>query len=305
MRTLKNLFFAALVLSGTSVSLYSQTIYQGAYTLPDSGQTQEITLLDGSVLRGVILQIFEQEIEFKSTFGVMRIQKTQIRNLETVYLSKTKKGDWWFENPNRTRLYFMPTGRMLRKGDGYFSDYYLFFPGFATGITDNFTLGGGMSLFPTSVDEQVFYLTPKVGIIQRKHTNIAVGTLLIKLPFFEDDNDEENPNEDESPNFVGVLYGVSTFGTPDNSLTIGLGYGFVDSDLADRPMVTIGYEKRLSERTSFISENWILPGVDQPAISYGLRFMGNKIAVDLSLINTIGEDAIFPGFPFVGFVYNF
>lgn len=85
----------------------------------------------------------------------------------------------------------------------------------------------------------------------------------------------------------------------------GFGYGFVDSDFAEKPMLMLGGEKRLSRRIAFVSENWILPGVDQPLISYGFRFFGEKLSVDLALINTLGEDAIFPGFPYIDFVVNF
>ena len=39
---------------------------------------------------------------------------------------------------------------MLKKGEGYFSDYELFFPGIAYGVTDNVTIGGGFGSFVSS-----------------------------------------------------------------------------------------------------------------------------------------------------------
>src|SRR5687768_16544543 len=38
-----------------------------------------------------------------------------------------------------TRLFLAPTGRPLRGGEGYFSDHWIFFPGLAYGVSDNFT----------------------------------------------------------------------------------------------------------------------------------------------------------------------
>jgi hypothetical protein len=51
-------------------------------------------------------------------------------------------------DPNYSRLLFAPTGRPLRAGDGYFSDYELLFPGVAYGLTDNVTLAGGVAIVP-------------------------------------------------------------------------------------------------------------------------------------------------------------
>jgi hypothetical protein len=154
---------------------------------------------------------------------------------------------------------------MLKKGQGYFSDYMLFFPGVAYGFTDNFTFGGGMTLIPgVDIDDQVFYFTPKFGLKTSRNTNIAAGALILALP--EIDN--------ESP-VVGILYGVGTFGDPDG------------------------------RRVSFVSENWIFPEVDEPLVSAGFRFFGEGISVDLGLINVLGEDIFFPGIPWVDFVFNF
>jgi hypothetical protein len=98
---------------------------------------------------------------------------------------------------------------------------------------------------------------------------------------------------------------VGTYGTPNLSFTGGAGYGFVDGEVADKPMVMVGGEARMTRRTSFVTENWIFPGVDEPVISYGVRFFGEKLSVDLAFINTIGEEAIFPGVPYIDFVFNF
>ncbi len=56
---------------------------------------------------------------------------------------------------------------------------------------------------------------------------------------------------------------------------------------------------------ALVSENWIFPGVDVPVVSYGFRFFGEKMAVDLALFNVLDDDAIFPGIPYVDFVWNF
>lgn len=227
----------------------------------------------------------------------MTIPIAKIENIKEAPFTSIKDGKYWFPNPNSTRLFFAPTGRMLKKGEGYFSDYYLFFPGIAYGISDNVTFGGGMSLIPgIGFENQIFYITPKVGLKATENASFAAGALVMALSDFDDDSDFP---------IVGILYGVGTFGTTDKSLTIGLGYGFADKDLAEKPMIVVGGESRVSRRVALVTENWILPGVDNPLISYGLRFFGEKISIDFAFLNTLGEDSLFPGVPYLDFVFNF
>jgi hypothetical protein len=69
----------------------------------------------------------------------------------------------------------------------------------------------------------------------------------------------------------------------------------------------LGGEKRMSRRTSFVTENYLLPGEANAAISYGIRFFGEKLSVDLAFWNAFGEDAdpIFPGIPYLAFAVKF
>ena len=88
-------------------------------------------------------------------------------------------------------------------------------------------------------------------------------------------------------------------------MTCGIGYGMVDSKLANKPLIVLGGEKRLTRRIAFVTENWIIPGVDNALISYGVRFLTEKFTTDFAFLNTTGENAIFPGIPYIDFVYNF
>jgi len=300
MRNIKSLKLFFLLTTFLSTFLFSNVFAQEIQNLlqiPDSTHVQVITTVDKSSNVGRIVKIGENEIVFKAEFGTIVIPIDKIKDIKEIPATAIKDGVYWFPNSNATRLYFSPTAFSLKKGDGYFADYYLFFPGFAYGITDNFTIGGGMSLIP-GVDpaDQIFYFTPKIGIKAAEKFCLAAGALILKVPDFDD--------EEDSP-VAGILYGVGTFGEPDGSFTLGLGYGFVDNDFADKPFVLIGGEKRLSRRVGFVTENLIFPGIDNPIVSYGIRFFGEKLSVDLALWNTLGEDLIFPGIPYIDFVFNF
>jgi len=102
------------------------------------------------------------------------------------------------------------------------------------------------------------------------------------------------------------LYGVATTGNRESNFSLGVGWGYVGGTLTDRPVVTVGGQHRLSRRIALISENWFLPFDDSngSVVSYGLRFIGEKIAVDLAFANSL-EDAIFPGVPLLGFTFKY
>ena len=286
--------FFILFLGGTMNAQESQIKVK--LTIPDSTIIQILNTTDGSTLIGRIVEIGENEIQFETTIGKLTIPIAKIENIKEAPVTSIKDGKYWFPNSNSTRLFFAPTGRMLKKGEGYFSDYYLFFPGIAYGVSDNVTIGGGISLIPgVGFENQIFYLTPKIGIKATENANFAAGALIMRVSDFGDD---DHP-------IVGILYGVGTFGTTDKSFTIGIGYGFADGDLAEKPMIMVGGESRVSRRIALVTENWILPGVDNPLISYGVRFFGEKLSVDLALLNTLGEDSLFPGVPYLDFVFNF
>jgi len=289
-------FFSILFALSMATAQTTKNI-QKNLIIPDSAHVQVITTQDKSTMLGRILEIREKDVLFKAEFGMIVIPIDKIVKIELVPVSSLRQGEYWFPNPNATRLFFAPTARMLKKGDGYFADYYLFFPAVAYGITDNITIGGGMSLIPwIDFSEQVFYFTPKVGLSATEKFAFGAGALIIKIPGI---------GKGMKTPFLGIVYGVGTYGSPNSSLTVGLGYGFVDDDFAEKPMVIIGGEHRISRRLALVTENWILPGVDKPGISYGMRFFGERMSVDLALLNTVGKSAIFPGIPYVDFVFNF
>jgi len=258
--------------------------------IPDSTQIQILTVEDGSSFIGRIIEFGEEELKFETKYGILTFPVFEITELKLISRDQLKEGKYWFPNPNCSRLFFAPTGRMLKQGEGYFADYFVFFPTFTFGITNNITLGGGFSIIPgLDLDEQVLLFTPKVGIKTSKKMDLALGALIVKLP--------------EDAQSAGILYGVSTFGTLDKSVTVGLGYGYFDDELADKPIVVLGGETRTSRSISLVTENWIIPEKDTPVLTFGLRFFGEKISVDFALIFPMEKDVLV--FPYIDFVYKF
>ena len=257
---------------------------------PDSAQVQILGLKDGSTIYGRVIVATADSLTFQSSGGAtIQLPIGAVKSIREVATNEVHDGEYWFDNPNATRLFFAPTGQMLKAGEGYVSDYEVFFPGVAFGVSDNITLGGGMSLFPAGISEQVYYFTPKIGISLNDKTHLATGALLIG-------------SQGETG---GIYYGVATFGDGNASFTVGGGYGFAGGDIESRPVGMVGGEVRLSRRIGFVTENYLLPvSHDNVLYSFGLRFMGEKLTTDLALFNVSGSGSTF-GLPFVDFVFRF
>ena len=284
---MKRTFFLiqlATLLCISFTSSYSQVVLEQLH-VPDSGFVQVITTNGGNTFIGKIISVMDEEIEFETEVGILKIKISNIKEIKEHSLSVIKGDEFWFPDPNSSRLYFAPKGKMLKKGEGYYQNIWVIFSSVSYGFTDNITVGVGTIILP---NVPFYYITPKVGIAATENFDFAVGALIIKIP----------------DHTAGILYGVGTYSGNDFDFTLGLGYGFADDNLAEKPMITLGFEKRLSRRTAFISENWVFPGVDDPILSYGIRFFGESMAVDVAFYNTI-SGIQFPGIPYLDFTYNF
>ncbi len=147
--------------------LFSAGRSEGTISLgiPDSTQVQILKVDDGFSFKGRIIEVGEEEIKFETKHGVLTFSIFEITGLKLISEDQLKEGKYWFPNPNCSRLFFAPTARMLKKGEGYFADYFIFFPTINYGVTSNVSLGGGFSILPgEDLDEQILLFTPKVGI---------------------------------------------------------------------------------------------------------------------------------------------
>jgi len=286
-----------ILMSGAERSEADNSYLKSSLKLPGPGHVQIIKSKDGSTNIGRITAVTADTVVFATGIGTMNIPIASIQSIEEVPESSIREGKFWFPDPNTTRLFFAPTGRMLKKGSGYIADYYLFFPAANYGFTDRFSFGGGCSIIPAgSIKTQIYYITPKIGLKQSEKLNVAAGALVLKFPDFDD---EDVP-------LLSVLYGVGTYGSADRSVTLALGYGMEGSELAARPMIVLGGESRLLRRMALITENWVVPGLSGAVVSLGCRFFGEGLSTDLAIISAVGEEVEeTPWMPYIDFVFNF
>lgn len=278
-----------VVAAFTSLPLQAQaTPIRDQIHVVDSTRIQVLTMRDGTSLIGRVVALRQDSADFETSIGHISVAVADIREIKETEAGRVHDGEYWFANPNATRLFFAPTGQMLKKGEGYFADYELFFPSFAYALTDNVTIGGGASIFPAGLDEQVYFVTPKVGMSFGEQVHVAAGVLFAGT----------------KGGTGGVGYGVGTLGDGDRSVTLALGYGFSGGEIENKPVAMLGGEKRVSRRIALVTENYLPPTKDANFVySFGIRFMGEKLTTDLALVNSVGSGII--GVPYVGFVFRF
>jgi hypothetical protein len=244
-----------------------------------------VEMKDGSRLVGTLVAQDERSVRVRTRSGL------EIEVARNEVLSLRRGGARVGGDLNDTRLLFSPTGRPLRKGEGYFTDLELFFPGVAVGITEHLSLAGGVSVVPgLGLGEQAFFLAPKVGFRLSDRTAVAAGVLYGALP------------DDELDDF-GLAFGVATFGGRDRSLSLGV--GVADAGLGDgldpTAIVMIGGAVTVSPRIALVSENWLVlhDGLElgEQPIGLALRFLGDRLSADVGFVTVpaaLDDGAIVP-----------
>ncbi len=118
----------------------------------------KIELNDGNVLNGRIIERKANVLVFKTdNLGVIDIPTNNIKKITEINEANMKNGEYWFPNPNSSRYFFGPSGISLKKGEGYYQNIYLAYNSVSYGLTDYFTIGGGVFL-PVAA-----FITPKVS----------------------------------------------------------------------------------------------------------------------------------------------
>ena len=101
----------------------------------DSTLTHLLRTRDGATMLGRLVGESVDSIRFQTTGGMLLLARTSIAELRRIDPWNVHHGEYWPADPHATRLFFAPTGRMLKKGEAYFSDMWLFFPALTVGDT--------------------------------------------------------------------------------------------------------------------------------------------------------------------------
>ncbi len=258
----------------------------------DTGK-KSIELTDGSIIKGRVTKVGSEIIEVTLASGqVVKIKRGEIERVEDDSGVLAYGVD-----PNISRLFFAPTGRTLKQGDGYFSVAEIFFPMVAVGVTDDIMLSGGITLVP-GLEDQAYYFNAKGRPLHVKNFDLSAGVLYANVTSGDQ-------------NGIGAFYVTGTYGDERKAVTFGGGYGFeTEGGVADYPMLMFGGEIQMSKSIKAISENWIITGDETGGIiSLGIRFFGRNLSADFALMYPFsgsgGTTSGWPFIPWIGLNYNF
>jgi hypothetical protein len=254
-----------------------------AQTAPDS-LVYRVETKDGNAFTGTMLEQDAEKIKLKTeTIGEVTIFRRDITRTTLVSTSQMRKGKLWSDNPQATRYLWSPNGYGLRKGEAYYQNVWVFFNQVAYGVTDNFSIGGGMiPLFLFAGAPTPVWITPKVSFpVSKDKVNLGVGALVGTVIGAGDDVGS-----------AGLLYGLSTFGSRDRNFTVGLGYGFAGGEMASTPVVTASGMLRIGAKGYLLTENYLIRSGGE---SFGLfmiggRYIIQKVGLDFGLVIPSGVD---------------
>ncbi len=258
----------------------------------------QIETNDGNEFMGEIVSEDALKIVLKTEkLGEITISKNDIKSQIKVNAQQIKGGKFWFDNPQATRYFWASNAYGLKKGEGYYQNIYVLWNQFAYGITDNFSIGGAVvPLFLFGGGPTPVFITPKFSIpIQKEKFNIGGGAIIGTVL-------------GESESSFGIVYGLTTFGTRDNNVSLSLGYGFAGEEWVQSPLINVSGLFRLSSRFYFLTENYFINagGEGVGEIGLGGRWIIKKAALDfIFAIPIIPDMGTFLVLPAIGFTIPF
>ncbi|MDR0864472.1 MAG: hypothetical protein LBO74_06020 [Candidatus Symbiothrix sp.] len=271
----------------------------------DSTKVYKVELQDSTAYIGRIIQKDSAAITVKTSPAMqVELPVEKIKNVSEIKPSDPEyidqSGKKWFPNPNPANYLLGPSAFALKKKEGYYQNVYLFFNSVGIGLTDHIAVSAGIEILTTSLSltdsdySPLFFLTVKAAGYELADKFHAGGGL-----FYGGLGSEGG---------IFSAYGTGTYGSLDHNITCTIATaGSSDGDWLDAPILGISGLTRISRKVAFISENWFVPTEENGYVfSYGVRFLGEKISVDLAFLNNseiIREIPI--GIPFVGFVVKF
>jgi len=285
---------------------------------PPSGTLTELRLKDGSTLYGVVREDTTGSIVFTTVAGVvLDVPRREVASILPAR-GEVVAGEFRPADPSETRLIFGATARSLRRGESYLALVEFVLPFVQVGVTDRFSIGGGMPPWPFETSQAPpVWVTPKYQFYRSASTTAAAG--LFNLETFGSGR-------------LGIAYAVATTGSADRSVSIGAGWAYARYDeesyptscassrraptgsapscgdertsttTVGSPVVMIGGERRLGARVKIVTENYAFRHGGIASIA--VRLLSRRFSTDLGVFAPVGGGAVVFA-PVVNFVWRF
>lgn len=232
----------------------------------ETAKEQQVIILleDKSELSGELVSEDEREVVINSiSLGLLTFSREEVKRI--IYLDEKGR----IPNPNPTRYFIGQSAYTHEKGEGYYQNIYGLFNLVSYGVTDRFSVIGGVELISLFSGTPILFANAKYGVPVAPKLNVAASlsylTFAGSLAEFS----------------IGSLNGLVTYGTKEHQFTVGTGYGFANGEVSNTGILTIGGTTRLTKRLAFVTENYVLTNGGDAIISGGIRYIAKKLTIDL------------------------
>ncbi|MFN3940004.1 MAG: hypothetical protein ACK4IY_05420, partial [Chitinophagales bacterium] len=268
-------------------SAIAQTI-----SVEDTAAHYLIRTNDGNEFTGLVthrdLQIIVIQTE---SYGQITIPLNIIKHIKIVKPTEIVNGEVWPENPQATRYFWAPNGYGINQGEIYYQNIWILFNQFSFGITDYFSVSAGViPLFLFAGTSTPAWVVPKFSIpLVENKLHIGAGALAGAII-------------GETDTGFGILFGNVTYGSRNKNLTLGVGYGFADGQLAEAPVINLSFFSRIGKNGYLLSENYFLYINNETLglISFGGRSIIRRTGIDYGLAIPVGSEIDIFAIPILG-----
>lgn len=270
------------------------------------GDEVRVRLADGQELRGVVAALEPGFLVLHIADGrAVWVAWDAVEIVLRDVRDRTGTAYAW-RDPNVTRYFYAPSAFTLPRGTGYVSQKQLVFTTAAVGVTDWLGLEVGTIVPLLFTPARVGIVGAKVGVPVGPRLRIGAGTQLLGAIV------------DGTLGGGGFVFANATYGTADSHLTVGAGpsVAFFDGEARFGPVAVVGAgNHRLRDNLAIVTENWLFVDRDEvifPSLlrlvpSGGVRFMGERFAVDVGVVvvwTGASEIPVVP-IPWLDFTWNF
>lgn len=248
----------------------------------DAPKYVKIELTNGEEVYGYIKEQTIEKLTIETKEGEIRI--IPLKLIESWERVVDRKGKHHSRSYNvQSSSYFISGNALgIKKGEGYYRNGWVLFNEASYGITDFFSIRGGLiPIIFFGESNMPYWINPKVNLplIENK-IHLGAGLLIGGI------------TDMQSPGLSGLGYGNVTIGNRDNNFTLTGGVAFSEGSTQRLPAIGLSGMFRMSRSFYLITENYIIEGFG--FFSLGGRSIWSGLSLDYGLFVPVEAEIPFP-----------
>ena len=206
----------------------------------------KVKIKGGEKLEGRMISSDKTQMVFVTTEGdTVELAKNKIIQLEELKESKTASTDDEYNSSDLSRYLLTSPAFTINEGELAFNNIMILYSGLTYGITDKVSVEVGTHLLGWLTGDLFFAVTPKVHLLETNGFHVGAS-----VSHWRDFTNEDSFTLISANTTVGDVY---------KNLTIGAGFGLIDGQFAEEPLIQVSGSIYVARRTSLILDSQYLP----------------------------------------------